>query len=286
MRYDPTREALLHPEAQPPLAMDGGWSIDAIAAECSRLAYVRFEAGQPQRDLIATALQLAGYGRVAWFRDDRDLAQGKRLIAPGFGTIDAAGRAIIAFRGTQADSFRDILADARFGLVKWPGQGRVHSGFWTSLAGILPQIEAWLASLEVSRLIVTGHSLGAAKATLLAALQDKAELISFGSPRVGDAAFVASLAGRGIRRYVNCTDVVTQLPPAVGYAHVEGLHYIDHQGRVRGADDMPSLLKDHLEANRAHLACLRSTDNVQIRGLADHAPINYVSAVRGVRTGA
>jgi hypothetical protein len=44
LRYDATRVALLHPEAQATLLSPRQqWSIDALCAECSRLAYVRFE---------------------------------------------------------------------------------------------------------------------------------------------------------------------------------------------------------------------------------------------------
>lgn len=283
MRYDASRQALLHPEAQPPLDMDPDWAPDAIAAEVSRLAYIRFESGAAQRTLIEDALRRTGHGRVAWFLDDGDVARGRRLIAPGFGTIDREGRAIIAFRGTQADSFRDMLADAQAALVSWPGDGRVHRGFWNSLARTLPRIEAWLDAQRPRALVVTGHSLGGAKATLLAALRPEAELVSFGCPRVGTPAFAASLAGRTMRRYVNCADIVPQLPLPPLYRHPAGLRYIDHRGRVREADDMPSLARDQLAANRQHLRRLGRLADVQLRALADHAPINYVSAVRGVR---
>ena len=45
MQYDPSLTALLHPEHRPPLGQDLPWSEAAIFAECSRLAYLRFEIG-------------------------------------------------------------------------------------------------------------------------------------------------------------------------------------------------------------------------------------------------
>ena len=67
--YDPTSQALYRPEAQPPLVMDSGWSVDAIAAEFSRLAYRRFEQGEDEKRQIAEAIEAAGY-RVIGSGDD------------------------------------------------------------------------------------------------------------------------------------------------------------------------------------------------------------------------
>ena len=54
----------------------------------------------------------------------------------------------------------------------------------------------WLAgpACQHSRLILAGHSLGAALATLAATVFPPALLVTLGSPRVGDAEFVAALA--------------------------------------------------------------------------------------------
>ena len=81
--------------------------------------------------------------------------------------------------------------------------------------------------------MVTGHSLGAAMATLMAARHPQAELVTFGSPRVGDEAFAAQFEDRDVRRYVDCNDVVTMVPPGlIGYVHAGEMHYIDRFGIV------------------------------------------------------
>lgn len=283
--YDPTRAGLFSPQLRPPLAMDASWAVDAIAAEFSRLAYVRFEAGEAGRATIAGAVARIGYRDLGFFDDPR--APDQRVFdAQGFAAIDAAGRAIVAFRGTQPDALGDVLSDIDAIPRDWPGPGWVHHGFWATLDTIRSQVDAWLAARTVTHLTITGHSLGAAMATLLAGLKENADLVTFGSPRVGNAAFAASLAARSARRYVDCTDLVPTLPPALGYTHAGGLHYIDATGRVcaPGAP-MPSLIADHLAANRAYLPLMTDPANAPFRGLADHAPLNYVAAVRGCRVG-
>jgi hypothetical protein len=284
--YDATAAALFHPESQPPLRIDAGWSEDAVAAEFSRLSYVRYEDGAAQQQIVAGAAGQAGYGDVGFFNDPRG-AGSRGLGAQGFAARNAAGHAIIAFRGTQPDSLRDILTNANALPVRWLGPGRTHRGFWQSLEAVLPQVDAWLAGHPPARLTITGHSLGAALATLLAARMPAAELINFGSPRAGTATLARSFEGRPARRYVDCTDLVVGVPPAIGYAHIEPFHYIDAAGRLHppGAPGRPSLMRDSLRANAAYLPLIARPGNVPARALADHAPINYVSAILGRRTG-
>ncbi len=164
--YDPTNQALYRPEARPPLAMRDDWSIDAIAAEFSRLAYRRFEQDGSDKGLIAEAIGAVGYRRPGWFREATGTAT---FSATGFAAVHDDGRAIIAFRGTQADSFRDVMTDASFILENWDRPGRVRSGFSASLSSVLEPILGWLRDMKPERLLLTGHSLGAALATLLAA---------------------------------------------------------------------------------------------------------------------
>jgi hypothetical protein len=50
-------------------------------------------------------------------------------------------------------------------------------------------------------------------ATLAAVDTAPARLVTFGSPRVGDEAFRALFAGLTVRRFVDCCDVVSRVPP-------------------------------------------------------------------------
>jgi pimeloyl-ACP methyl ester carboxylesterase len=276
MKYDPTRAALYYPERRPPLELTrGAWSLDATCAELSRLAYIRFEEGH--KAVLRAALDAAGYSGLACFNGGRSGAQ-------AFGCLSPEGRPIVAFRGTQSDKWVDVRKDLRFKLVPWHDGEEVHTGFKEALDSLLDEIQDWLAG-QTGKPLLTGHSLGAAMATLLASLIPDAELVTFGSPRCGNAAFSEPFKARAVRRYVDCCDGVTMVPlKSMGYSHVCPPHYIDRFGKVRA--DVPDDVIDE-DRRAARWLYLKHffwrIGTVWIRELADHAPINYVSALRGMR---
>ena len=78
----------------------------------------------------------------------------------------------------------------------------------------------------VCPIFYTGHSLGAAFATLAVARYPPRAVYTFGSPRVGNEAFAASLQVVPIHRVVDNKDAVVLLPPeAMGFRHVDLLTY-------------------------------------------------------------
>lgn len=113
---------------------------------------------------------------------------------------------------------------------------RLHLGFFLDYTGYARGfIHSWLKDHpEVKGVVVAGHSLGGALATLCAVdLQynfgdrlvgeDAVECITFGSPRVGNKAFVESFNKRVplTLRYRYANDIVTHLPPVLfGFKHV------------------------------------------------------------------
>src|SRR5262245_60601784 len=94
--------------------------------------------------------------------------------------------AIAAFRGTQPNDWNDILDDALYVAV--PGDaGHVHKGFLHGLDAARDGLERVLAKLPARcALWFTGHSLGAALATLAACRyrDRKPGLYTIGSPLV------------------------------------------------------------------------------------------------------
>jgi len=281
MRYDATRESLLHPEEQPTVFQAGqDWPIEAVCAECSRLAYVRFEADERQKAALTEAIARAGLFDPTFFSDPGTGTQ-------AFAAIGATGSAaFIVFRGTQPDDPSDIGTDAQAVLVDWAAQGKVHLGFRDALASVWHRIESWLATTAGVPIWVTGHSLGGALATLAAARLPQSHLVNFGSPRVGNDVFASQFDGRPVERYVNCCDLVTRLPPALlGYAHVPGMMYIDRHGKLRpDASDM--LIAEDVGIARLEYFASESwrPGNLAVRDFADHSPINYVSGVLQDRT--
>ncbi len=131
---------------------------------------------------------------------------------------------VIAFRGTEFD-FGDIVADLR-GLP-WPDGdlGWCHSGFVKGARRLWPRIARVVLGTPRA-VVLTGHSKGAAEATLAAALMTLAgkppkELVTFGSPRVGMGRLGRILAGVPVARYVNGADCVPRHPwPLWRYRHV------------------------------------------------------------------
>ncbi len=171
--------------------------------------------------------------------------------------------AMLVFRGTEQDP-KDFITDLTLGKLRHrKGRIDVHEGFREALDSVWREIDSALKQLRCP-IFFTGHSLGAALATLAAARRAPAALYIFGSPRVGDADFVNSLQGiaNGIHRVVDDEDGVTHVPPeALDFRHVGTLHQLT----------APT-------AHRSIMAWLTSWCSPP-KFLADHAPVNYVDRI-------
>lgn len=280
MRYDPSRSALYAPERSEPEAdFSVQWGIDQVCAELSRLAYYRFEEGERPR--LDAALAEAGFSKAATFQFPAAGAQ-------AFGSTMPDGTSVVAFRGTQPGNLQDLAADARSNLVAFQDGARVHAGFLAAFRSIEKAVAEWIGQTGGGRLVFTGHSLGAAMASVAGAVHRHAEVVNFGSPLVGDGGFAALFGGQKLRRYVDCCDCITRVPPGLlGYVHAgEGL-YIDRFGRVQAGLSDAGIGEDRRLARRSYAMkhAWKVWHNVLARDLADHAPVNYVSAVLGRREG-
>jgi hypothetical protein len=83
-------------------------------------------------------------------------------------------------------------------------------------------------------------------------------------------------------RYVDCCDIVTRIPPkGLGYAHLGQPYYIaqDRSVTLDPGDDF--IKKDRIEAFFEYPFKYEAwkKENVGVRELADHTPVNYVTAV-------
>ena len=129
--------------------------------------------------------------------------------------------AVLVFRGSSG-RLDNWLSNFDTWPRPWPTGGRVHGGFKDALLGFWPQILDALRAVE-QPVFYTGHSLGAALATLAASLRAPRAVYTFGSPRVGDARFARLMGAVPVYRIAAARDVVTQIPPAgfpFGYRHV------------------------------------------------------------------
>lgn len=126
----------------------------------------------------------------------------------------------LGFRGTEATSIKDIKSDAKAVIKVCESGGKIHSGFDEAFSQLSIEIQTLLNEEKFTDkpLFITGHSLGGALATVAAKkLTHKggiAACYTFGSPRVGDTDWTASIK-TPIYRVVNAADPVTMLPPGV-----------------------------------------------------------------------
>lgn len=205
----------------------------ALMARLSMLAYV----DEPQlRRMVDDA-----WGIKDLPREQKKIKVFRQYDQVAFG-IDLGSAVAVAFRGTVPAKLNTILADAGICLVDCPfASGQVHCGFLSALEDIDEQITPFIEQYKDKPLFLTGHSLGAAMATLYAAQRIAASppvagLYTFGSPRVGDLAFVSalnqSLSGKTFR-FINEEDLVTRVAPRqLKYDHMDVPLLLDAAGRL------------------------------------------------------
>ncbi|KAI7868472.1 Alpha/Beta hydrolase protein [Spinellus fusiger] len=146
----------------------------------------------------------------------------------------------LVFRGTHSPS--NWIADITFQKVPYtPVAGAsVHIGFYAAYTSaqstVVPAVLDQLTKYPSYRVVVSGHSLGGALATLatLDLYQRDGRLSNqnlfaktYGGPRVGDAnfAYYFSSTGISLERTVHNRDLVPHLPPQMnGYLH-PGVEY-------------------------------------------------------------
>ena len=184
---------------------------------------------------------------------------------------DMNGIHVLSFRGTEVTQKSDVLADLKAGKNIEACGGKVHVGFKGEINKVWPSIEKAVAGID--SLYITGHSLGAAMATIAASrVQSKVTaLVTFGSPRVGNAEFVNSLTVTHYRVQNNCDDV-TKVPfRLMGFDH-HGTHkYMNYYGEFR--DLTPWQRVKDMARSR-----LRARAKGQkFIGVFDHLMANYIS---------
>jgi len=153
--------------------------------------------------------------------------------------------AIVAFRGTELWNNKekfdlksvvaDLKTDIDILLTNWPQGGKVHRGFKEALEEVWSDLLPYIRKLSDKgcKIWITGHSLGAALATLSASRYGSAQgVYTFGSSRVGNEVFKEKFDVK-IYRIVNNDDIVPRVPPPGKYVHVGELKFIDSVGIIR-----------------------------------------------------
>ena len=212
----------LHSRLNGPISPLGTFARSLLLAELSMVAYLNEE---ETRKAVAPL----GFHTVAFY--DRDGAQAYSLISDH--------DHVIACRGTEPNEWNDIRADLDASTALAETIGRVHRGFKKEVDDLWPALEAALTS-NTHTLWFTGHSLGGAMATICAGrcllshiASTPEQIITFGSPRVGDKRYI-NHARVNYLRWVNNNDIVTRVPPTwLGYRHSGTEMYLNAYGQFR-----------------------------------------------------
>jgi triacylglycerol lipase len=185
---------------------------------------------------------------------------------------------VLSFRGTEVTEKSDVLADLKSGKNLEACGGKVHVGFKGEINKLWSSISKELEA-NPGNIYVTGHSLGAAMATIAASrMQDRVTaLITFGSPRVGNQEFVNSLNVTHYRVQNNCDDV-TKVPfRLMGFVH-HGTHkYMNYYGEFRDLTPQQRV-KDMIRSR------LRARAKGQkFIGVFDHMMANYIAKLEKLK---
>ncbi|KAJ7281985.1 alpha/beta-hydrolase [Mycena rebaudengoi] len=209
----------------------------ARVAYCSTPSIQDWTCGEPCEQL----------GKVTFLQAGGD----EGLVPLYFIAVDPKDNSLaVAHQGTDSKNVVSIINDVKFALVdlnttRFPNaEGldiKVHDGFQDTFErtadGLLAGVMAGLASTGAKKVSVTGHSLGAAIASMTAlmikqAVPDDVDVVltGFGLPRGGNKAWADFLDKEvGITWVSNQNDVVPTVPPRfLGFQHPAGeVHIVD-----------------------------------------------------------
>jgi triacylglycerol lipase len=266
----------------------------------SQLAYETAHRGKVDEILTAFKLKMRAFGT-----NDRITG-----LPPGsacFIVAGGRGATFVTFAGTDPLKIQAWITD--FTVALEPNV--LHKGFADAVETVWPVIEAAIRNRGAAEqpLFFTGHSMGAALATLAAARALQAgfrasAVYTFGGPRVGGQDFfnfyTPDLSDLTFR-LVDGDDVVATVPPSLGgnFRHVGRLLHCPHgstfAGRTlapRDGND-PSTVQNALSTARdliVSLARLLSFPDIDPRSLEpiagllptmvrDHIPTSYFRAL-------
>ena len=237
-----------------------------------------------ERSLIAAKLSALAY------KSEKQAADGaKKLGFPWAKLISRDGAEVLvakdrndlwfAFRGTEPSKLNDVMADLNVIKNAAKAGGKVHSGFQKEVNDLWMDILEELEhndQLKVRKdVYFTGHSLGAAMATIASTRYPRAEeLHTFGSPRVGGPKFVKNITVPHYR-FMNNNDIVCRIPPAwLGFRHHGEMIYFDRNGDKQPKPTWGDLFYGILQAWKR----FKFFD-----GIVDHGIPNYVRAINKLK---
>jgi triacylglycerol lipase len=202
---------------------------------------------------------------------------------------------VIAFRGT--DDLNDWNSNLQTIQRPYGSAGKVHSGFKDTYLSIRDELLGYLDNNSLP-IFVTGHSLGAALATLTVSDIYKNinfdSCYTFGSPRTGNNDFVNAIENDNFYRVVNNCDIVTVVPldfAVIKYRHIGNPILINDEGHLSermNDDEVYTYQKSKVHQLKEYAVSqflskkIKHIKNKLPRFLSDHAPLNYVIALQNL----
>lgn len=178
------------------------------------------------------------------------------------------GVTLVSFRGTK--ELHDWLANLNV-ISTTRDYGQVHRGFLGAFQVVESLLRNAIKHAGSHPLVLTGHSLGGALATVAAAEWKDVfpirMIYTFGQPAVGKGDFVDHIKqnySNQFFRFVNDDDIVPMVPPT--YRHVGRLMHLDPNGNVKprrealesAANDRTDTMSE-VEFDRFRLSLLNSS---------------------------
>lgn len=236
-------------------------------AELSRWIYNLDGTSRGNRSLPHRYLAAGGLREVAFFSNNGTHCA---LIAAE-ASRHASQFAILVFRGSSQP--RNWLSNA----LTMPLRDNVHRGYDLALDQVWADIAPSLERLSCP-VFYTGHSMGAALATLAARRKPPQAVYGFGSPRVGRRDLAGSFEKIPLYRVTNYRDMASRIPSSRIYAHVGRLIYISHDGELWINPHHSAVRADGKRGTRMITQELNRDKNIWIpEPVSDHAPVNYVA---------
>ena len=236
----------------------GKWDRAVIAAKLSAIAYMK------EKPAINAAKKLGFPWAKLISRDGAEVLVAKDRNDLWF-----------AFRGTEPSKLNDVLADLNVIKQAAVAGGKVHGGFQKEVNDLWMDVLAEIEhndQLKVRKdVYMTGHSLGAAMATIAATRYQPHELFTFGSPRVGGPRFIKHVKCPHYR-FMNNNDIVCRIPPAwLGFRHHGEMIYFDRNGEKQPKPTWSDLFYGVLNSWKR----FKFFD-----GIVDHGMPTYVKAIQ------